>query len=228
MTLTPQSLLLGAALVGLLGGCASSQQYVPLAVQNTSTPLDYHQIDVRRQTEIIEIAMEPGFSQLRREEVSAMEAFVFAYRQRGHGPLMMIMPENAADQELVVESVRVARELAFRNGVAWENIQGRNYDAHGQFAPLVLTFESYEAVAPDCLSLAAYDLSDITSNNEPAYFGCAIEHNIAAMLADPGDLLGQRQLDPRDARRVSLIMEAYRDGGATGAAGNGEAVSVGG
>lgn len=228
MTKSPQTLLAGAALIGLLGACSTRPDTPPLPVAVNGTPLDYHPIGVQRQTEVIEIAMEPGFSQLRREELAAIEAFVFAYRQRGHGPLMMIMPENSADQELSVESVRIARELAFENGVAWERIEGRTYDARGQYAPLVLTFESYEAIAPECLSLAAYDLSDISSNNEPAYFGCSVAHNIAAMLADPGDLLGQRQLGPRDARRVSLIMEAYRTGGATGAVGNGETVSAGG
>ncbi|MCI4646527.1 MAG: CpaD family pilus assembly protein [Hyphomonadaceae bacterium] len=225
MAQTPARLMFSGLALALLGACAS-ERVTPPNVQMTALPTDRNPIGVQKASEVLEVAIDPAYPQLRLEDIHAMERFVAAYRDRGHGDLVMIMPENGPYQDMAVEVVKELRNIAWQNGVAWEQIQGGTFDARGINAPVLMSFEVYEAVAPDCLSLAAYDMSDISSNNEPSYFGCAVRNNLAAMLADPGDLLSQREIDPRDARRVSLIMEAYRRGGVTSATGNGEAVSA--
>jgi pilus assembly protein CpaD len=40
---------------------------------------------------------------------------------------------------------------------------------------------------------------------------------MAEMIAEPGDLLGNRPLDPGDAERRAYQLELYRQGQATGA-----------
>lgn len=205
-----------AATLGLVAGCANDLErpmdVPPIALQKT--PLDFNQIGVQASTEVLEIALEPGAHSLNQADIDAIERFVAAYRDRGHGHLVMAMPENGANENLSRSALSKARTLAWTKGVAYERIDDKAYDAGGANAPFLLAFDVYEAVAPECLSLAAYDLSDISSNNEPEYFGCSVRANIAAMLSDPGDLLGNREMtDRRDPRRVSLIMEAYRNGG---------------
>lgn len=218
--------LLALAALALAAGCASAPAKAPHSVRFDTNPLDRHVIGVEAATEVLEIAIDPAYPTLKRADLRAIERFVAAYRDRGHGPLVMAMPENGPYQALAVEAVRVARELAWQKGVSWEQIDGRAFDADGGNAPVMLSFEVYETIAPECRSLAAYDLSDISSNNEQGYFGCAVTQNIAQMIADPGDLLSRRSLDPRDPRRVSVIMEAYRNGLQTGAQGGDEEVSV--
>ena len=218
-------LALAAAL--LASGCAS-ERLEPTNVRLSGLPIDNNQIGVEQATEVLEIAINPAYPELQIEDLRALERFVAAYRDRGHGPLVMAMPENGPYPDMAVEVVKQARTLAWERGVAWEQIEGGTFDARGSNAPVILAFDVYNAIAPDCLSLAAYDMADISSNNEPSYFGCSVRANLAAMLADPGDLLALRELDPRDARRVSQIMEAYRNGAASGASGNGEAVSASG
>lgn len=220
---TARTILSGLALV-LLAACAS-ERVTPPNVKLEGLPLDNNKIDVQKSQEVLEIAVDPRYPQLRREDVRAMERFVAAYRDRGHGELLMVMPENGLYPDMAVEVVKELRNIAWSHGVAWEEISGASYDAHGMNTPILMSFDVYEAIAPDCLSLAAYNMADISSNNEQSYFGCSVRSNLAAMLADPGDLLSQRELEARDSRRVSLIMEAYRNGGVTGASGNGEAVS---
>lgn len=206
-------------------------QSVPLSSDPTpidGTPLDAHQIGVRAASEVIEIHLDPKYPTLKRADINSLERFIAAYRDRGHGPLRMVMPENDANPQLAVEAIKVAREMAWEKGVAWDAIAGSVYDAGGRNAPIVLTFDVFEAVAPECRSLATIDMGDVSSNNEMPNLGCSVRHNIAAMLADPGDLLARRELDPRDSRRVSVIMEAYREGQPTAAQGGDEEVSISG
>ena len=49
-------------------------------------------------------------------------------------------------------------------------------------------------------------------NLTPKNFGCSVQHNIAAMVADPRDLLGPRRLDPADANRAGTVIDAYEQG----------------
>ncbi len=43
-------------------------------------------------------------------------------------------------------------------------------------------------------------------------YGCAYQNNMAAMVANPVDLLRQRSEEPSDANRRSAVLERYRAG----------------
>ena len=45
-----------------------------------------------------------------------------------------------------------------------------------------------------------------------ANLGCAVQHNIAAMVADPRDLLGPREAGPADSVRNATAMDLYEKG----------------
>ncbi|NBC20955.1 MAG: hypothetical protein GVY06_07945 [Alphaproteobacteria bacterium] len=218
--------LLALVLTALPVACQSRPAEPARPTAQPGTPLDNHSIKVRGASEVLELHLDPAFPTLKRADLNKLERFIAAYRDRGHGPLRMVMPENGASPQLAVEAIKVARELAWEKGVAWDEISGSVYEADGRQAPILLTFDVYEAVAPDCRSMAAFDLSDISGNNELGNFGCSVRHNLAQMIADPADLLAERELDPRDSRRVSIIMEAYRQGQPTGATGGEENVSI--
>lgn len=213
----PVKTALGKIALGALGvsvaGCANVSDRLSTPVNPAQTvvlPTEQNQIDVRRATEVLEVGINPAASELSGEDRRAVERFVATYRDRGHGKLAMAMPENGPYQQQSVEILKQIRSVAWENGVAWEQIEGSSFNARGANAPILLAFDVYEAVAPECLSLAAYDMSDVSSNNELGYYGCSVRANIAAMLSDPGDLLSRRELGAPDSRRVSLVMEAYR------------------
>lgn len=198
-----------------LAGCASGAKQ-PANINLETTPLDLNEITVESMTEMLEIELDPAYPTLKREDVRAVERFVSTYVDRGHGNLIMAVPENAPNRQLAVEAIKVARQIAWERGVSYEAMEGRVFDAAGVNAPIVLAFEAFETTGPNCRSLAAYDLSDISSNNEPSSFGCAVRNNIAAMLADPGDLLGQRTLGPSENERTASVIDAYQTGGGGG------------
>ncbi|MFD2263787.1 CpaD family pilus assembly lipoprotein [Lacibacterium aquatile] len=70
-----------------------------------------------------------------------------------------------------------------------------------------LRFTDFVAEGPDCVA---------PPNNTPGWaFGCAQQRNLAAMIADPLDLVQPGELAPADAARLSVVMDNYRKGNST-------------
>ena len=212
--------LLGTAL-GLMGtvGCASNSNPAVPVEYLEGTPLDRHPITVSKKTEYLEIKLNPADTQLRVVDKDRIRNFVAGYVSKGHGPLIMSMPKGSPNAQLSVQAVAEAREIAWEYGVEYKEIAGSAYDARaaGAGAPLVLAYTAYRANAPKCESLAHQDFADATSNNEMPSFGCAVRANMAAMIADPADLFGDRELEPGDIDRRGTVLGLYREGQPTGA-----------
>jgi pilus assembly protein CpaD len=49
-------------------------------------------------------------------------------------------------------------------------------------------------------------------------FGCSVQQNIAAMVADPKDLVAPREMGPGDAVRRATLVKQYETGAVTAAA----------
>ena len=202
----------------VISACQSATNAKLPASYLQGTMLDRHEIGVQAKTEFLEVYLNPSDTQLRQTDRGRIASFIASYNSYGHGPLIMSMPAEGANQQLAVQAIAEAREIAWENGVEYEEISGKAYGAGSDItAPIILAFQSYDAVAPECVSLASLDLSDVSSNNEMPSLGCAVRKNMAAMIADPTDLLGKRPLGPGDAARRDVIMAKFREGVPTGA-----------
>ena len=215
--LKPAKTLLAAGLgLTAIAACASSAPTAVPAAYLQGTALDRNPIDVKKQTEFLEVPIHPEASELSNADKARILDFVAAYRDHGHGPLVMSLPGSSSNPQLAVAAVAEARAIAYENGVQYEEIAGTNHGADSGVAePLILAFQSYVAIAPDCPSKASLDFADIRSNNEMPTLGCAVRSNLAAMIADPADLLGTRTLDGGDPIRRGVILEKFRQGEAT-------------
>lgn len=214
-------LLIGAALSGaiLIAGCQSngSAGHVP-AEYFQGTTLDRNPIGVTQHTEYLEVHMDARDTQLRVPELIKVREFLDAYTDVGHGPLVVSMPREADNPQLAVGAVAEVRQLAWEAGVGYENLLGASYDANGRTnTPIVMAFKTYKAVAPKCPSLAQLDVTNAVSNSDLPSLGCAVRTNMAAMIAEPSDLLGNRDLDEVDLNRRSAQLELWRNGETTAA-----------
>ena len=206
-----------ATSTAILAGCAGKPSAVPESYFY-GTSLDRNPVTARSTTEYLEVNLNPADSQLRQTEVRKLKAFFAEYNARGHGPLAMIAPEGAENPQLAIDAVAEARELAWEAGIEYSQIAGSAYAASSRpGGPLILAFKAYSAVAPNCKSLSEIDFSNASSNSDLPTLGCAVRTNMAAMIADPADLYGQRDLDPGDAARRDLQLEKWRAGETTGA-----------
>lgn len=215
--LKPAPILLAAGLgLSALAACSSVAPTSVPAAYLQGTALDRNAIGVEKKTEFLEVAIHPEASELSNADRARIANFVAAYRDHGHGPLILSLPASSANPQLAVAAVAEARAIAYENGVQYEEISGTSHGAgSGVSEPMILAFQSYEAIAPDCQSLAAVDFANIESNNELPTLGCAVRTNLAAMIADPADLLGTRPLDQGDPLRRNVILEKFRQGETT-------------
>ena len=204
----------GLASALTLAGCASDGEGGPVpAAYMQGTILDRNPIQVAEKTAYLEVKLNTLDQHLRLEEKSKISAFIADYQHHGHGPLIMSLPKNHANEELAVKAVAEAREIAWSAGVSYDNIRGSAYDANGSAeAPVVLAFRAYDAIAPNCPQKSSLDFADVASNNDMPTLGCSVRTNMAAMIADPADLLGERPLDGGDLARRTAQLELYRQG----------------
>ncbi|UIP06540.1 CpaD family pilus assembly protein [Erythrobacter sp. SDW2] len=94
------------------------------------------------------------------------------------------------------------------------------------FARVVLTRSS--ASVPGCPDWSVQSEMNYTNGTHPGY-GCAINSNLAAMVADPEDLVaGDEGSGETFVRRSSKAVEAYRDSASEGAGGKLPGGGVGG
>lgn len=210
-------LALGAGLL-TLGACASSAPTAVTPDMLQGTSLSRNEVGVTKRTEFLEVAIDPELSELPAADRARIRTFVSTYAQRGHGPLVMSLPAASANPQLAVTAVAEARAIAWEKGVEYDEISGTSHGAGETYSqPMILAFQVYDAVAPECLQKSELDFSDVTSNNTLPTLGCSVRTNLAAMIADPSDLLGTRALDPADIDRRSVILEKFRAGEPTGA-----------
>jgi pilus assembly protein CpaD len=117
----------------------------------------------------------------------------------------------------------VSAEFAYRVKAALEargapvgSIQVVGYEAPDPRAPVLVGFEVLHAVGPQCGTYWG-NLSRTNRNEVSANFGCAVNANLAAQIADPRDIVSPRGMTSSDAGRRAVVFDKYRKGEATAA-----------
>jgi pilus assembly protein CpaD len=79
-----------------------------------------------------------------------------------------------------------------------------------------ISYITYKANADSCGDWSK-DLSFTMENDTSPNFGCAVQHNIAAMVADPRDLVTPRGFETADGKRAATVIDNYEQGKPTAA-----------
>lgn len=211
-------LFLALAAAALTAACASGPEGPIPPAYLTGTSLDNNEIGVGEDIRSIQVAVDARNAWINPADHARIRAFAADYRQRGHGLLVVSVPASLGADPYAVAAVSEMRDIAWAEGVAYDDLRARAYDPAGRRdAPLLLSFQAYTAIAPYCPPKFAVQFSDITSNNDMETLGCSVRVNQAAMIAEPADLLGQRALEDGDIVRRQNQLELYRTGEPTAA-----------
>ena len=177
-----------------------------------------HPIAVDAQTVSMTIALDGVHHEISRADTARLRAFAQYYLTKGYGPLTVSMPSGSENTRQGVRITADIRNLLNEAGVPWSGIQGAQYRAAGdkKDAEIFLSFTRYVATASPCGAWTS-DWARSYSNLAPANFGCATQHNLAAMVADPHDLISPFPMSPADAARRGVVLEKYRAGDITSA-----------
>lgn len=201
-------LLLG---VSALTACAGIPK-PEVASTPLATQADRHEPTAEAAVQRLELNVAPGQTQLAANERAQLAAFANDYLRYGHGPLALETPSGGANSESASVLAADARRALADAGVSYAAIAGSTRDAGGETLPILVSFNRFEAQAPDCAPLYEQDLGH-QSNNQPwTSFGCATNFNLASMVEDPADLLRPRDMAARDSERRDTVMDAYRAG----------------
>src|SRR3977135_2980226 len=219
-----RSLRLLSAFVGLsvaLGACTNTTGEVVTA----SVPNDYrlrHPIGIREADLSVVIFVGHARGGLYPSQRADVMGVAQTWVREGTGAIVADVPVDTPNSRAAANSFREVRALLAAGGVPPRGITLRHYhpDDPRTLATIRLSYPRIAAVAGPC-GLWPEDLGPSIANhsyseNKQYYnFGCANQRNMAAMIANPSDLVQPRAETPVYTMRRNAGFEKYRKGTST-------------
>ncbi|MGE0408823.1 MAG: CpaD family pilus assembly protein [Amphiplicatus sp.] len=207
-------IVLMAAASALAAGCAGAWN----GEQQSLSVAEEHPISVDSQVVTMTIGLDSKTSELSAIDKARLRAFADAYINNGHGTLTVSAPSGAGSDRQGEERAAAARHYLNEVGVDWSQITGATYRvADDKRRELVLSYTHYVATPPSCgiwTGMRSRDYANLRSPN----FGCSMQNNIAALVADPHDLIEPADQTSADAQSRIRVIRAYRAGEKTSSA----------
>ena len=171
-------------------------------------------ISVEPEVATLVIQVDDGLQTLARGEHERVRAFAERWKARGHGVLNASLPTGASNQAAASAALAEVKSVLSESGVVEPSVQFTSYRAaEGDTkAPITLSFISYVASSPECGKNWTENMGWTVKNQTWPEFGCSTQHNFAASVSDPRDLIEPRAMDAADANRRSTVLEKYRAG----------------
>lgn len=197
-------LLPALAAAALLAACGtpepSDERYVPLAAY------ERYPIAVSSGTMRLEVpARAHALSAARENEI---RLFAQQYVSSGEGPVTIDRPSGGGPAAAAVAAD--ITQAFIEAGVSERRIVHRSRRAPAS-APVVLSFRRYVANTAECGDWSQ-SMTETYKNGPTPNLGCASQHNLAAMVANPRDLITPRASEPADAARRDVVLQRYREG----------------
>lgn len=154
-----------------------------------------------------------GLSPTQRAEVLA---FAQSWKRDATGGVFIDRPVGAGNERAANDTLRETLSILEQSGIPYKGIGIRPYTPAGTTAPLRLHYPRMTADAgpcglwPDDLG-PSYDAKHF-ENREYYNFGCASQRNLAAMVADPADLVQPRAETPPYTAKRTFGMDKWRKG----------------
>jgi pilus assembly protein CpaD len=181
----------------------------PLAL----TPTEQYSAGFAEGADEILLASTGGLSA---NQSAALGELVMRWREDGgSGPIVV----TAAGARAASATAAAAAEALRAYGVPPGSVQRADAAPTADAAPVPVRvgFATLTAVLPDC-STRWGSLTHTSSNQPHSGFGCAVSSNIAAMVANPRDLIQPRAAAPADGDRRADVIDKYRKGVSTASA----------
>ena len=167
------------------------------------------------------IAVEPSYRDLKVQyaggadglsaaDAAKFDAFVADYRVHGNGSLGISVPSGAGSRA----AITFFGERAALSGISRDKILVTTREAGNADPRVDVSYIAYTAHTQACGDWSedeALTIENHTSKN----FGCSVQQNIAAMVADPRDLLGPGSMGPVSTNRRAAVIGHYENGEVT-------------
>jgi pilus assembly protein CpaD len=198
------------------GGCwqSSPRMQAPFTLSNAN---ERHPIKVSRGEALLDLSVSSSSRGLSSAQWGQLYAYLNGYQERGAGALVIKAPTGSANEKAAMRAYEDVRQAMHRAGISPKEVLLEPYFAKWDpAAPLRLSYLEYVAQGPDCPDWSE-NLARDPQNLPWPNMGCAMQKNLAAMVADPQDFLHPRMEQPRPSERRDVVWGKYVKGEVTGA-----------
>lgn len=207
-------------LAGMLGACTHTKEEI-----TASVPADYrqrHPIVIQEADRTIDVFVGTGRGGLTASQRTDVTAYAQNWLQEGTGPIAIDLPVSTPNARAATQSLQDIQSIFASVGVPARGVTIRRFTPvdQRQFATIKLNYPKVTADAGPC-GLWPEDLgptfrNPIYQENRPySNFGCASQRNLAAMVANPSDLVQPRPESPSYTTRRSTVLGKYSKGEGT-------------
>ena len=203
-------LLRAAAIVSVLlaGSCASPSNDGTVFADG----LRNHPITVTPHYQAMRVAFSDPAEGLSPQDGSNLSAFVDEYMARGDGEITISAPRGPNSSA----ALAYLGDSLVRMGVPRSHILVGTHDPANGDTRVEVGYIAYGARTDGCGNWSE-DASDTAQNIPLPDFGCSNQHNLAAMVSDPCDLVAPRGMGPGDATRRETVVGTYEKAQSTAA-----------
>jgi pilus assembly protein CpaD len=206
------------AMVGcaaILAGCTTDQT----AIKEVPNDLrQRHPIAIREGVHTVELFIGSRRGELTLDQRADVLAFVHTWRREAAGGIRIELPSGTSNQVAAANALQEVRSILTNMGVPRQDIEVRPYRLSDPrtLATLRLNYPRMVASAGPC-GMWPYDLGptfdrEHSENLEYWNFGCSLQHNLAAQVDNPADLVQPRGESPAYTPRRTTAFEKYRSG----------------
>ena len=203
-------ILLAGSVMGIsacVGPGANLDQPAPL------TPLTRYALQVEPGQDRIALSIHEGT--LSNNQRNALASLAQRYNSGSREALVIEVPEG--NDPVVMRTAENISATLQAAGISPQQIRYAAYNSPNSRAPVVAGFTTWVAEVPRC-GTEWGNLTRTGNNAGASNFGCAVNANLAAQIADPRDIVSPRAMTPANAQRRTVVFEAYRQGQPTSAA----------
>jgi pilus assembly protein CpaD len=198
-------------------GCTHTEEGTRVAGWNIVDPTQRHPILVSQQPSNLSLRVSRGSRDLSPHQRAQLIDFLDRYRARdgGNGKLVILAPKGAANEDVASQAVLEIRYLVREAGFDEASVAVEDYhEDRDPQPPIRVSYLRYVAEGPECGHWATNSAEEPQNLAHPN-LGCATQRNLAAMVANPADLLGPRTTTSRPGERRDQVWEKYVKGEST-------------
>lgn len=204
-----------SALMLVLAGCNGHGRR-DVAGWLVASPTERHPIIVDRKEVVLDIAVPPGSYGMTHAQKNDLVGFVHRFKQEGNGGILVVRAPNGSKNEIAaMRALDDVRRVVANAGVSRNDGAFESYFAGGiADAPIRVSFMRHVATGPECGDWSD-NLARDRKNMPYRNLGCASQRNLAAMVANPRDLIEPRAMTPRSSERRDTVWDKYVKGETT-------------
>ncbi len=199
-----------ALVVAGLAGCRTHEAaYSTVKGHVVVDPSERHPIRVSQKNKNAYFVVRRGQQGLSKYEQERLRQVVRRYQKNGTGKLFIKAPAGAPNEVAVRHALADFRKVMKKEQLPLKAVSFRTFVPDGDpEAPITVSYKGYVAKGPEC-GIWTEDLARSWKNLPYANFGCAQQHNLVALVANPRDLVTPRGMGQRSGERRDVLWRNY-------------------